>query len=479
MRKYFGIVLASAMAAASAGLVGCSGDGGNGGTGGTGGTAGSGNPCQDNGGSGLVEITDEEITQDTVLEAACTYVLTTETYVVGAELSIEAGTEIQGDQGSALIVTNTARIDAQGTSEAPIVFTSSALPSQAASGDWGGIVLLGLARLSWGDTTCDGEAGECVGSVEGIAPGNPRGAFGGDDDTHDCGTMRYVRIEYAGFQFGGDNELNGLTVGGCGDQTVLSYIQVHRGLDDGVEFFGGTAPIDHLIVTGPGDDGLDWDQGWRGTADNVIVHHFSSTSSSPNGIEADNYGSGNNNVQPRSAPQVRNATVIGDGRPEGSGVVTRVGTWGILDGLVVVDFGGAGYDMRNGAWSVAGGWPDGIVVTNSCFNDNTPNFPADVDCIEDPENPGNAIGAEDCNDYSGSGDFTDEANYFPENTNMPTQGNLEEDPELGDFSTAATGGNPAPDYSLANANCLGAFGGPSGTDWTSDWTAYPEGAAGL
>ena len=273
MNRYIGIVLAGSLVAASAGLVGCGSDGGTGGTGGTAGTGGTGgggmvaNPCQDNGGSGIVEITSDEITEDTVFEAACTFILTTETYVVGAELSIEAGTEIQGDQGSALIVTNTARIDAQGTSAAPILFTSSALPSEAAPGDWGGVVLLGLARLSWGDTTCDGEAGECVGSVEGIAPGNPRGAFGGDDDTHDCGTMQYVRIEYAGFQFGNDNELNGLTVGGCGDQTTLSYIQVHRGLDDGVEFFGGTAPIDHLIVTGPGDDGLDWDQGWRETTE--------------------------------------------------------------------------------------------------------------------------------------------------------------------------------------------------------------------
>ena len=64
-----------------------------------------------------------------------------------------------------------------------------------------------------------------LGSVEGIAPGDPRGAFGGDDDTHDCGTIDTSRIEYAGFRFGADNELNGLTVGGCGDQTVLSYIQ--------------------------------------------------------------------------------------------------------------------------------------------------------------------------------------------------------------------------------------------------------------
>lgn len=463
MKKYIGIVLASAVVVAGAGLMGCSDDGGEGG-GGSGGTGGTGmvaNPCQDNGGSGDVEISDEEITGNTLFEAACTYILTRETYVVDAEITIEEGTEFQGDQGSALIITNTGQINATGTAEAPIVFTSAKLASEAAPGDWGGVVLLGLARLSWGNTTCDGEAGECVGSIEGIAPGDPRGEFGGDDDTHDCGTMRYVRIEYAGFQFGNDNELNGLTVGGCGDQTELSYIQVHRGLDDGVEFFGGTAPIDHLIVTGTGDDGLDWDQGWRGTADNVIVHHFSSTTTSPNGIEADNYGSGNNNVQPRSAPQISNATIIGDGRPEGSGVVTRVGTWGVLDGLVVVDFGGKGYDMRDGAWSLAGGWPDGLVVENSCFDGNGENYPVDDDDTKDGS-------------VAGGADFFDEPALLAD----AARNNFEADPGLGDFTTAATGGSPAPDYSLNNADCFGAFGGPGGADWTVDWTAYPEGAAG-
>ncbi|MBT8450588.1 MAG: hypothetical protein KJO40_01350 [Deltaproteobacteria bacterium] len=472
MRKHVRFILASAIALAMAGAVGCSSDGGGGaaGAGGSGGTAGTGgsggggivaNPCQDNGGSGEIEILDEEITEDTLFEAACTYILTQETYVRDAEIEIEPGTMVLGDQGSALIVTTTGRIEAAGTAEDPIVFTSSALPSEAAAGDWGGVVLLGLARLSWGDTPCDGEAGECVGSIEGIAPGNPRGAFGGDDDTHDCGTLRYVRIEYAGFQFGNDNELNSLTVGGCGDQTELSYIQAHRGLDDGVEFFGGTAPIDHMIVTGTGDDGLDWDQGYRGTVDDFIIHHFSSTTTSPNGIEADNQGSGDNNVQPRSAPQLTNGTIIGDGRIEGSGVVTRVGTWGTMNGLVVVGFGGAGYDMRNGAWSLAGGWPDGILVENSCFDGNGENYPVDDN---DPKD----------DSVSGGADFFDEPTLLAD----AARNNVEADPGLGDFSTAATGGSPAPDYSLSNASCLGAFGGPSGTDWTAGWTAYPEGAAG-
>ena len=316
----------------------------------------------------------------------------------------------------------------------PIVFTSSALPSERSAGDWGGVVLLGKARLSWGDTACDGEAGECVGSIEGIAPGKPRGTFGGNDDTHDCGTLTVRANRVRRIQVRRRQRAQRPDVGGCGDQTELSYIQIHRGLDDGVEFFGGTAQIDHVIVTAPATTAS---TGTRASAAPSTTSSFTTSRRQlrvPNGIEADNY-SRDNNVQPRSAPQVRNGTVIGDGRVEGSGVVTRVGTWAILDGLVVVGFGGAGYDMRDGAWSLAGGWPDGIVVENSCFDDNGENYPVDDN---DPKDDSVAGGA----------DFFDEPTLWPMRRN-----NFEEDPELGDFSRAATGGSPEPDYGLSNANC--------------------------
>ena len=233
-------------------------------------------------------------------------------------------------------------------------------------------------------------------------------------------------------------------MGGCGDQTKLDYIQVHRGLDDGVEFFGGTVPISHVIVSGTGDDGLDWDQGFAGPGRQLhrsplLVDNFESPTESKRTTTVTVTTTWNHVL----APQLTNGTVIGDGRVEGAGVVTRVGTWAVLDGLVVVGFGGAGYDMRNGAWSLAGGWPEGIVVENSCFDGNGENYPVDDN---DPKDDSVAGGA----------DFFDEPTLLAD----AARNNFEEEPGLGDFSTAATGGSPEPDYGLSTRTVPAHLAGP-------------------
>jgi hypothetical protein len=101
-------------------------------------------------------------------------------------------------------------------------------------------------------------------NIEGLPPSDPNSVYGGTDDTHDCGTIRYARIEFAGYELATDKELNGLSVGACGSETTLSHIQVHRGSDDGIEFFGGAVSMDHVVLTGNSDDSLDWDLGWTG-----------------------------------------------------------------------------------------------------------------------------------------------------------------------------------------------------------------------
>jgi len=175
MKKELGLFVVGAMVALGMGCGSSTNGGGNtGGTGATGGTGGTGGTstafcegkgvdfCAQNGSNGLAEITTakQEITEDTCFSAACDYLITPETYVIGATMYVEAGAQFFGNGGSALIVTTTGKIEAVGTVDAPIVFGSAKPDGERKTMDWGGVVLLGKARLSWGGAVCDGEAGE-------------------------------------------------------------------------------------------------------------------------------------------------------------------------------------------------------------------------------------------------------------------------------------------------------------------------------
>jgi hypothetical protein len=278
----------------------------------------------------------EPIRGDTTWTADTTWVLEDIIYVEqGNRLTIEPGTTIIGQSGSALVVTRDATILARGTPDAPIVFTSAQPEGERAPGDWGGLVLLGDATLNAGTSR-----------IEGVPEDESRGNYGGERDTGSCGTLAYTRIEYAGFEVYQDNELNGLTLGGCGSGTILEFVQVHQSLDDGIEFFGGTADGRNLVVTGARDDSLDWDQGWRGRIQFLIVQQ--DPTDADNGIEADNDGD-TPDAEPRSAPRIWNATFVGPGPGEGGqrGAVLRRGTWGIIQNSIFMGFPGGSFDLRS------------------------------------------------------------------------------------------------------------------------------------
>ncbi|GEM_PF-304025 len=167
----------------------------------------------------------------------------------GASIKIDAGTKIASVGQSALIIMPDSKINAVGTAEKPIVFTSR--NANAKAGDWAGVVIFGNAPVSTTDHT---QAFEADASM----------IYGGPDAADSSGIMKYVRIEYGGWLVATDKELNGLTLGGVGSKTSLSYIQVHAGSDDAIEFFGGSASIDHSVVTDYQDDGWDIDEGWQG-----------------------------------------------------------------------------------------------------------------------------------------------------------------------------------------------------------------------
>ncbi len=55
-----------------------------------------------------------------------------------------------------------------------------------------------------------------------------------------------------------------------GRRTVINHIQVNRADDEGMEFFGGAANADHLVVTNQTDDAFDIDHGYGGTINYMI-----------------------------------------------------------------------------------------------------------------------------------------------------------------------------------------------------------------
>ena len=210
------------------------------------------------------------ITEDTYWYADTAYEMAGKVVVEdGATLFIEAGTTIQARDGqgsvsTALIIAQGGKIEAVGTPQAPIVFTSIYDQGQLDESDqglWGGIVILGKAPIS---------AYATPSLIEGIPANVGYGEYGGTDATDNSGVLKYISIRHAGTLLGDGNELNGLTLGGVGSGTVIDNIEVVGNLDDGIEFFGGCVDASNLLVWAQGDDAFDIDQAYAGTISNFV-----------------------------------------------------------------------------------------------------------------------------------------------------------------------------------------------------------------
>jgi hypothetical protein len=288
-----------------------------------------------------------------VLDGKC-YVTNNATLVVQEGTRVEAVKKSTNDSASALIITRGSKIDALGTSEAPIVFTSH--QAEPASGDWGGIVLLGNAPLNRADATIEGINLPSVPAGVDINYGG--GSAGAGDVNHNAGVLQYVRIEYAGAAIATDNELNGLTCGGVGAGTVLDFIEVAYGNDDAFEFFGGTVNAKHLFALAPDDDAFDFDFGYRGHIQYAvsILDPNETYSANPNGIESDNNGTGALD-QPFTQPVISNMTVIGWETNTISGILSGA------------HFRRASlYELKN---SIFMGFPTGIRLQGPALTDQT------------------------------------------------------------------------------------------------------------
>ncbi|MGB3542031.1 T9SS type A sorting domain-containing protein, partial [Rubrivirga sp.] len=246
-----------------------------------------------------------------------TYVLDGLIFVdAGATLTIDAGTVVKGraaneistgDFASALIVKRGSNIEANGTADAPIIFTAErddvSNPDDVAANErglWGGLIVLGAAPTNTGVTD---------NPVEGI-PEAENAVYGGTDEDDDSGTIRYISIRHGGADIGADNEINGLTLGGVGSGTTIEYVEVLANQDDGIEWFGGTVDVKYALVAYSGDDSFDYAQGWRGNGQFWMV--IQSPDDSDSAGEFDNLPE-NFAATPLTTPTVSNGTFIGPG----------------------------------------------------------------------------------------------------------------------------------------------------------------------
>jgi hypothetical protein len=314
-----------------------------------------GNATNNGGGGGSADnlILSGRVNADRTLKAGSTYKLRGIVYVVdGATLTIEPGTRIEGEKSSrgSLIITRGCKLVADGTKDKPIIFTSDA--TSPTSGDWGGIVLLGRARTN---ASYNGVAG--VGEIEGgVNNAEGLGLYGGADDADNSGILRYVRIEYAGYAFLPDKELNSLTMGAVGSGTILDYIQVSYALDDAYEWFGGAVNAKHLIAYKSLDDDFDTDNGYRGKVQFGIVLRDSSRAdiSSVEAFESDNDANGST-LTPQTAAVFSNITAIGP-----RATITNTGSNLFKAGAQIRRY--SSISIFN---SIILGWPIGILIDAS------------------------------------------------------------------------------------------------------------------
>jgi|694.fasta_scaffold96323_2 hypothetical protein len=257
------------------------------------------------------------IDKDTVLREGNNYILSGLVYIVNnATITVQPGVTVKGDYTGAsvatLVITRGAKIIADGTQEKPIVFTSNSPVPR--SGDWGGIVICGKAQVNTAFTGTGGGAGilEVEGGINNSFGDGLAGGGASPNNADNSGILRYVRIEYAGYAYQPDKEINSLTMAAVGSGTVIDYVQVTYAKDDAFEWFGGTVNCKHLIAYKTQDDDFDSDNGYSGKVQFGIVLRDSTIAdiSRSEAFESDNDASGSIN-SPQTKAVFSNLTLIG------------------------------------------------------------------------------------------------------------------------------------------------------------------------
>ena len=243
----------------------------------------------------------------TVILDGPVYVQDGETLTIQAASVIKGRAKPEGQTASSLIIARGGKLIAEGTKESPIIFTYEEDPLDGSTppstrGRWGGVIILGKASLNSTPATT---------SIEGIPTTEERGKYGGTEDSDNSGSLRYLSIRHGGAVIGANNEINGLTLGGVGSGTTIEYIEVIGNKDDGIELFGGRVNLRYLISAYNADDAVDYDEGYRGFCQFVILHQDPGAEAADRGFECDG-GTTPEDAEPYATPIFVNVTLRGN-----------------------------------------------------------------------------------------------------------------------------------------------------------------------
>lgn len=216
----------------------------------------------------------------------------------GPVLTVEAGATLAWQSSADFVIINRgSQLFAVGTAAAPITFTSvSDINGTVGPEDvqqWGGMVINGFGitnKCAYTGTAAGGDLAttDCHVDAEGAA-GLDESQYGGDNNEDSSGRMEYVVVKHTGAQVGNGDELNGISFGAVGSNTIIENLQVYSTFDDGIEMFGGAVNFTNFVALYVRDDAIDIDEGYSGTITNALV--IQSETDGNHCIEADGIGS--------------------------------------------------------------------------------------------------------------------------------------------------------------------------------------------
>jgi hypothetical protein len=297
-----------------------------------------------------------------------------------ATLRIEAGTTLyfqtyeEDELQSRLVIGRGSRIEAIGTADRPIVFTSiqvlegnNPLPT-----DWAGVFLYGNAPSNQGVNILD----------EGFR-------YGGNQPTESSGRMSFCRIEYAG-----KNGNHGLHLFGVGSGTRIDHIQVFDNENIAFRVKGGNVSLKWIAGIRHGGYGIWAEHGWQGNgqfwifqtnrAATLVPINFWNQARSIEMRNDENFFL----TSPRTQFNISNVTLIGNGnesvQSSGTrrGIRIRRGALGTIQNAIITQFPDEGVRIEDLDLEELG---EAMVLANTAAFGNRINYAQEAESFFLPE----------------------------------------------------------------------------------------------